>query len=79
MGFNYPACGFSTVRDFAEAHRAGADEQLAAFVQFIDRPPFRDALRTKDWAVFAAAYNGPDYAKNQYNIRLATAYSQHCE
>ncbi|MBP5144184.1 N-acetylmuramidase domain-containing protein, partial [Pseudomonas chlororaphis] len=34
---------------------------------------------TKDWAVFAAAYNGPDYAKNQYNIRLATAYSQHCE
>lgn len=53
MGFNYPACGFSTVRDFAEAHRAGADEQLAAFVQFIDRPPFRDALRGRKTGPFS--------------------------
>ena len=77
MGFNYKACGFLTVLAFVDAHQAGADEQLAAFVQFIDRAPYRTALRMKDWGGFAAIYNGPGYAKNRYDSRLAAAYQQH--
>lgn len=35
------------------------------------------ALQNKDWATFAKCYNGPLYAKNQYDTKLATAYKKH--
>ena len=34
-------------------------------------------LRSRDWASFARAYNGPVYAKNKYDVRLAGAYEQY--
>ena len=34
-----------------------------------------EALRKKNWAAFAKAYNGPGYAKNQYDTKLAAAYA----
>ena len=77
MGFNFGACGFLTVLDFVKAQEAGAEEQLASFVQFIDRAPYRNALLKRDWAGFANVYNGPGYAKNHYDTRLSAAYLQH--
>lgn len=78
MGFNYRLCGFDDVDAFVAAHKAGADEQLAAFARFIARRPFLGALRAKDWKRFAYAYNGPGYAKNRYDSRLAAAYARYC-
>jgi N-acetylmuramidase-like protein len=77
MGFNYGLCGFSNVESFVAAQRAGADEQLDAFAQFIARESFLAALRTHDWKTFAAKYNGPGYAQNQYDTRLAAAFARH--
>jgi hypothetical protein len=77
MGFNYPLCGFDDVEVFVAAHKAGAEEQLAAFAHFISRPGFIDALRAKNWRSFAKAYNGPGYAKNRYDSKLADAYARH--
>ena len=34
-----------------------------------------NALQKKDWAAYARGYNGPDYAKNSYDTRLAKFYS----
>jgi hypothetical protein len=75
MGFNYGLCGFSDVESFVSAMRAGPDEQLEAFAQFIARDKYLTPLRKQDWATFAAAYNGPLYAKNKYDTRLAAAYA----
>jgi hypothetical protein len=33
-----------------------------------------DAIRTKNWPSFARQYNGPAYAKNKYDEKLAEAY-----
>jgi hypothetical protein len=75
MGFNYALCGVGDVEAFVARQRAGAAEQLQCFAHFISRKVFLSALRVKDWAKFAAAYNGPGYAANQYDKKLAAAYS----
>lgn len=77
MGFNYGLCGFPSVEAMVVAHRAGADQQLEAFAQFVGREPFLTALRKQDWAAFAARYNGPAYAKNRYDKRMADAYAKY--
>lgn len=78
MGFNYRACGFSRLQSFINAMYAGEQEQMAATVRFIRaNPPMHAALQVRDWAKFAAAYNGPAYRRNRYDEKLATAYRQH--
>src|SRR5688572_13883269 len=76
MGFNYPYCGSADVDAFVAAQHEGADQQLALFVKFVSRPPYLPALRGKKWAAFAKAYNGPAYAKNHYDTKLAAAYKR---
>lgn len=76
MGFNYPYCGCPDVEAFVAQQHAGADEQMAAFARFIGRPPYLPALREQKWDKFAAAYNGPAYAKNRYAEKMAEAYAR---
>lgn len=77
MGFNYGLCGFSSIEPFVAAHRAGVEEQLEAFAQFVARNSFLKPLRDRDWATFAARYNGPAYAKNKYDVKLAAAHARY--
>jgi N-acetylmuramidase/Papain family cysteine protease len=74
MGFNYSLCGFSNVDAFVVTQCSGADGQLESFARFIARDVFLFALRKHDWARFASLYNGPAFAKNQYDRKLAEAY-----
>lgn len=76
MGFNHEVCGYPTAQSMHDAFVAGGeDAQLAAFVKFIqDDDKMWDCLKTKDWAGFARHYNGPAYAKNQYDVKLEKAY-----
>jgi hypothetical protein len=73
MGFNYPYCGCADVEAFVAAQHEGATQQLALFVKFVSRPPYLPALRAHNWAAFAKAYNGPGYAQNKYDSKLAAA------
>jgi hypothetical protein len=34
------------------------------------------ALQAKNWAEFAKRYNGPAYAQNRYDEKLAKAYAK---
>jgi hypothetical protein len=77
MGFNHTLCGFHDVEAFVDAHKQGAEAQLAAFAHFIARAPYLSALRSADWKGFAAVYNGPGYAKNSYDSKLAAAYARY--
>ena len=73
MGFNYPYCGYADVEAFVAAQHESAARQLEAFSRFVSRPPYLAALHTRNWAAFARAYNGPGYAQNKYDTRLAQA------
>ncbi|KQY55099.1 N-acetylmuramidase domain-containing protein [Lysobacter sp. Root494] len=76
MGFNYPYCGCEDVETFVAKQYESAAQQLALFVKFVSRPPLLPALRTRNWKAFARAYNGPGFATNHYDGKLAAAYGR---
>lgn len=76
MGFNYPYCGCVDVDAFVARQYESATRQLALMVKFVSRPPLLPALRKHDWKAFARAYNGPGYAANHYDERLAAAHAR---
>ncbi len=79
MGSNYKIAGYGSVDEMITAMCASEDEQLMAMVGFISSKGLEDALRTQDWATYALHYNGSDYAKNQYDTRLAKAYTAYAD
>ncbi len=79
MGFNHHIVGFDTVQNFVAAMETGEAAHLAAFVQYVRTAGLTPSLRRLDWAGFAYAYNGPDYAANDYDGKLALAYFGFCK
>lgn len=77
MGNNHVACGFSSVTSYVESVAKGEKEQLTAFVNFIKNNNLATYLKNLDWAGFAKRYNGPSYATNKYDEKLAVAYKKH--
>lgn len=75
MGYHWKLLGFSTLQAFINAMYRDEGAHLDAFVKFIlaDANLLR-ALRSKDWAAFARIYNGPAFASNKYDTKLAEAY-----
>jgi len=74
LGSNHRACGFATVQAFINAIYAGERVQLDAFVAFILNEGLAPAMRERRWAEFARRYNGPAYAENNYDGKLAAAF-----
>lgn len=76
MGFHWRRLGYSSAEQFAEYMARDAGHHLDAFVRFIRaEPALHRALRWQKWADVARLYNGPAYAKNQYDTKLANAYA----
>jgi hypothetical protein len=76
MGFNWPACAAS-LDEFVKNMRMSEDAHLTMFVDYIKSVGLQDELQNKDWAGFARGYNGPSYARNNYDKKLAAAYSKY--
>lgn len=77
MGFNHVAAGYSELQTFINAMYHSESKQLDAFVSFLKKDrggAMQRALQAKEWAVFARLYNGPGYAKHNYDGRLRDAY-----
>ncbi|MCP2071482.1 UNVERIFIED_ORG: lysozyme family protein [Pseudomonas lini] len=80
MGFHWQRLGYASVQVFVEDMNAGESQQLAAFVRFIQTDQvLHKALKGRKWAEFAKLYNGPDYQRNLYDIKLQRAYERHAE
>lgn len=76
MGFNHGLCGYSCAEAMVTAFRDSEAVQLEAMVRFIITAGLDDELRRHDWRGFARGYNGPNYAKNTYHIKLARAFAK---
>jgi hypothetical protein len=77
LGQNFKACGFDNSQDFVDAMwSGGAGAHLDAFVAFIKANKLDGPLRSKDWKAFARGYNGPAYAANKYDAKMADAYAR---
>ena len=84
MGFNHAACGEQTVAGFVEMMSRSELHQLLLSARFIYN--FRtktggrvlvEALKETKWNTFARYYNGPAYASNHYDTKLADAYEKY--
>lgn len=76
MGFNAPLLGYGSAAEMVESFKNSEDAQLDGSARFIgSNPELARAFRTGNWARVAFFYNGPSYAKNQYDKKLAAAHS----
>lgn len=76
MGSNHRLAGFGDVETMVFACMDGEAQQVRMMVEFIRSAKLLDAVKRRDWAAFAKGYNGPAYAKNQYDAKLAQAYAR---
>ncbi|WP_028696122.1 N-acetylmuramidase domain-containing protein [Pseudomonas cremoricolorata] len=80
MGFHWQRLGYVSVQAFVAAMHASESQQFEAFVRFIETDAaLHKALKARQWAKVAALYNGPDYQRNLYDIKLQRAYQRHAD
>lgn len=80
MGFHWQTCGFASLAEFVDAMCESEARQLDAFVAFVKADAaLLKALKAQKWAEVAKRYNGPNYAENRYDEKLALAYKLHTE
>lgn len=77
MGFNYEACGCKNVFEFVSDMFFSEGCQLKLFCKFCKSLGLEKYLRDHDWAGFARRYNGPEYAKNEYDKKLEAAFKKY--
>ncbi len=78
MGFHWERLGYASVQDFVATMSVDESQQFDAFVRFIEtESALYKALKARKWAEFARLYNGPDYQRNLYDIKLQRAYERH--
>jgi hypothetical protein len=77
MGFNAKACGYDSAEDMITRFQASETAQLDGMVRFISHNKnLAKALKEKAWESFAKIYNGPAFAKNEYDKKLAKFHDQ---
>ena len=76
MGFNAVASGFGGPADMVVRMAESEDAQLAGMVGFINSEGLDAKLRSRDWTAFAKRYNGPQFFKNQYDLKLRDAFDK---
>ncbi|WP_313221963.1 N-acetylmuramidase family protein [Stutzerimonas nitrititolerans] len=77
MGYHWQRLGYLDAQHFADTMALSEAAQLDAFVTLIETDPaLHKALKARSWKQFARIYNGPNYAKNLYDVKLARAYAQ---
>lgn len=75
MGSHWKTLGFKTIEEFLKANRSGLVGQVFVMIQYLKKFGLIDALAQQDWQAVARGYNGPAFAKNKYDEKLARAYS----
>ncbi len=75
LGENYTVLGFTSAVAMVTAFIPSEDGQILGMAHFIKAKLLATPLIQHDWAKFAAGYNGPAYRRNNYDVKLAQAYS----
>jgi peptidoglycan hydrolase-like protein with peptidoglycan-binding domain len=77
MGFNAKIVGYQDAETMVTAMMSSENQQLLGVADFITYNKLDVPLRAHEWATFAKGYNGPKYAENRYDERLAEAYKKY--
>lgn len=74
LGVNHKAAGCATIDEFYFKMFESEGTQLDLMINFLRSKRLDVFLRNRNWAGFARRYNGPQFAKNRYDEKLATSY-----
>ncbi|MGS1027681.1 N-acetylmuramidase domain-containing protein [Burkholderia glumae] len=78
MGYHWKRLGYASIDEFVARMETSEGDQLDGFVRFVAADSsLLSALKNRKWATFAKGYNGPDYARNLYDAKLAQAYERY--
>jgi N-acetylmuramidase-like protein/putative peptidoglycan binding protein len=77
MGENHAFAGFPDVESMVAAMSESEDRQLLAMSSFLIGTRLHLPLQSHDWKAFARGYNGPNYAVNQYDVRLSGEFQKY--
>lgn len=76
LGENHKIVGYPTPQAMVLAFMDDEEEHLEAIVNFLIANHIDDDLKAHRWSVVARVYNGPGYAKHNYDGRMAAAYAK---
>ena len=76
MGAHWAWLGFGSVEALVTEARSGAEGQLRLMARYIEKGGLAPALSRRDWPAFARGYNGPGFARNAYDVKLASAHAR---
>lgn len=77
MGYHFGLVGYPTVDAFVKAMFHSEAAQLQAMAMYIVKTGADKLLAEGDWTSFARSYNGPNYAINQYDVRLNGSFEKY--
>jgi peptidoglycan hydrolase-like protein with peptidoglycan-binding domain len=78
MGDNYRMVGWNSVRQFVLDMFDSEAMHMRAFLGYCKHANLiRHLKHPQNWAAFAAGYNGPGYAANRYDVKMAEAYRKY--
>jgi len=76
LGTYFKELGFDTVQGMVKAFMDSEAEHLEATVKLLKLWQVDDDLRAHRWATIARTWNGPGYAKNKYDTKMAAAFAK---
>jgi len=76
LGENYTEAGFASPYDLVTAMFQSENNQILAAAGEMINSGCAKALAVHDWKTFARIYNGPGYAQNNYDAKLASWYAK---
>lgn len=76
MGAHWEWLSYQSIDELVSEARSGIAGQVSLMLNFIDKAGLKVNLQAKDWRDFARRYNGPAFARNQYDSRMAAAYQR---
>jgi len=78
MGFHYKDLGYKSVAAKVEAFKQSEYEQVKGMLTFCQKKKgLMEAMQARNWDRVAYLYNGADYAKGSYHLKLAKAFSKY--
>lgn len=76
MGFHAVKLGYSSVAEFVSQMGIHERNHLEAFGRYLVTFGCMKHLKSLKWASFAKCYNGPGYAANKYDVKMAEAFDK---
>jgi len=76
LGENCEGAGYSTPQAMVLAFMDDEETHLEATVSLLKHMGIADDLKAHNWAVVARVWNGPGYAKNKYDTKMAAAFAK---